>query len=313
MKKSRILLLMLVFVLAFSLVACNGDENATTDDTTEGSSGEVTGEGTIGFVISTQTNPFFVSLKEGAENKAAELGYEITVLDSQDDSAKAASNMEDLITRGVDVILVNPTDSAALVNSVIQANDAGIPVIAVDRGVDGGDLTSYVASDNVAGGQMAGEFIINELKGEGKVVELEGIAGANSAVERGRGFNQALEGSGLEIVARQTADFDRVQGLTVMENILQSQPEIDAVFAHNDEMALGALEAIRASDRDILVVGFDATDDAVAAVEAGDMAATVAQQPVLIGEMAVEAAGKVLNGEDVDDFIPVELELITNE
>lgn len=313
MKKSRILLLMLVFVLAFSLVACNGDENATTDDTTEEPSGEATGEGTIGFVISTQTNPFFVSLKEGAENKAAELGYEITVLDSQDDSAKAASNMEDLITRGVDVILVNPTDSAALVNSVIQANDAGIPVIAVDRGVDGGDLTSYVASDNVAGGQMAGEFIINELKGEGKVVELEGIAGANSAVERGRGFNQALEGSGLEIVARQTADFDRVQGLTVMENILQSQPEIDAVFAHNDEMALGALEAIRASDRDILVVGFDATDDAVAAVEAGDMAATVAQQPVLIGEMAVEAAGKVLNGEDVDDFIPVELELITNE
>ncbi len=308
MKKSRILLLMLAFVLVFSLAACGQDSgsDAPADD------GAATGDGgTIGFVISTQTNPFFVSLKEGAEAKAAELGVEITVLDSQDDSAKAVSNMEDLITRGVDVILVNPTDSAALVNSVIAANEAGIPVIAVDRGVDGGELEAYVASDNIAGGKMAGEYIIEQLGGAGKVVELEGIAGTNAAKERGEGFNAAIEGTDIEVVAQQTADFDRVKGLEVMENILQSQPEIDAVFAHNDEMALGALEAIRASDRDILVVGFDATDDAVAAVEAGDMGATVAQQPVEIGEIAVDAAVKVMNGETLDDYIPVELELIT--
>lgn len=308
MKKSRILLLMLAFVLVFSLAACGQDSGSDAPD----DGGEATGDGgTIGFVISTQTNPFFVSLKDGAEAKAKELGVEITVLDSQDDSAKAVSNMEDLITRGVDVILVNPTDSAALVNSVIAANEAGIPVIAVDRGVDGGELESYVASDNVAGGKMAGEFIVDQLGGAGKVVELEGIAGTNAAKERGEGFNEAIEGTDIEVVAQQTADFDRVKGLEVMENILQSQPEIDAVFAHNDEMALGALEAIRASDRDILVVGFDATDDAVAAVEAGDMGATVAQQPIQIGEIAVESAVKVMNGETLEDYVPVELELIT--
>lgn len=308
-------MLLLVLVLSISLVACGSatdeDDNG---DTPPADTGDETSEDesyTIGFVISTQTNPFFVSLKDGAEAKANELGAELIVLDSQDDSATAAANMEDLITRGVDLILVNPTDSDAIVNSIIAANEAGIPVITVDRAANGGEILSYIASDNIAGGKMAGEFIIEQIGDAGKVVELEGIAGTNSAIERGQGFNEALEGTDIEVVAKQTADFDRVKGLDVMENILQSQPEIDAVFAHNDEMALGALEAIKASGKDILVVGFDATDDAVAAVEAGDMGATVAQQPALIGEISVESAIRALSGETIDENIPVELKLVT--
>ncbi|WFA10400.1 ribose ABC transporter substrate-binding protein RbsB [Tissierella sp. Yu-01] len=313
----KILALLLVFVLSISLVACgttgtDGKDNTGSTPAETPAETPADDEGfTVGFVISTQTNPFFVTLKDGAEAKANQLGIELIVLDSQDDSAKAAANMEDLITRGVDLILVNPTDSDAIVNSVIAANDAGIPVITVDRSSNGGEVLSYIASDNIAGGKMAGEFIIEQLGGAGKVVELEGIAGTNAARERGEGFNEAIEGTDIEVVAKQTADFDRVKGLEVMENILQSQPEIDAVFAHNDEMALGALEAIKASGRDILVVGFDATDDAVAAVEAGDMAATVAQQPELIGEMGVEAALKVLQGESIENSIPVDLKLVT--
>lgn len=159
---------------------------------------------------------------------------------------------------------------------------------------------------------MAGEYIIEKLGGKGNVVELEGIAGTNAARERGEGFNEAIKDTEIKVVAKQTADFDRVKGLEVMENILQSQPDIQAVFAHNDEMALGALEAVKASGRDIMIVGFDATDDAVAAVEAGDMAATVAQQPELIGKIGVETAVKVLSGEEVDANIPVELSLVTN-
>ncbi len=312
----KILALMMVLVLSISLVACGGNkDNGKTPETPPSENPETPKAGedkfTVGFVISTQTNPFFVTLKDGAEAKAKELGVELIVLDSQDDSAKAAANMEDLITRGVDLILVNPTDSDAIVNSVIAANEADIPVITVDRSSNGGDVLSYIASDNIAGGKMAGEFIIEKLDGKGKVVELEGIAGTNAAIERGEGFNESIKGTDLEVVAKQTADFDRVKGLDVMENILQSQPEIDAVFAHNDEMALGALEAIKASGRDILVVGFDATDDAVAAVEAGDMAATVAQQPELIGEIGVETAVKVLKGEKVEENVPVELRLVT--
>ena len=156
------------------------------------------------------------------------------------------------------------------------------------------------------------ERILRELLGgKGKVVELEGIAGTSAARDRGQGFNDAIAGTEIEVVAKQVADFDRTQGLSVMENILQAQPEIDAVFAHNDEMALGAQKAIEASGREIIIVGFDATDDAVAAVKEGKMSATVAQQPSLIGELGVETAKKILDGESVEDFVPVDLQLVT--
>lgn len=318
MKNKKFVALLLVLVLSVSVLAACGNKDKdgevppteTETPETEGNAGEKE-DFTVGFVISTQTNPFFVSLKNGAEAKAKELGIELIVLDSQDDSAKAAANMEDLITRGVDLILVNPTDSDAIVNSVMLANDEGIPVITVDRAANGGEVLSYIASDNIAGGKMAAEFIIEQLGGSGNLVELEGIAGTNAARERGEGFNEGIEGTELKVVAKQTADFDRVKGLEVMENILQSQPEIDAVFAHNDEMALGALEAIKASGRDIIVVGFDATDDAVASVEAGELAATVAQQPELIGEMGIDAAVRYLKGETIDESVPVELKLVT--
>jgi ribose transport system substrate-binding protein len=158
---------------------------------------------------------------------------------------------------------------------------------------------------------MAGEFIVELLGGKGKVVELEGIAGTSAARDRGQGFNEAIAKSEIEVVAKQVADFDRTKGLSVMENILQAQPEINAVFAHNDEMALGALKAIETSGRDILVVGFDATEDAVKAVQDGTMAATVAQQPSLIGSLGVEYAVKYLAGETIEANIPVELMLVT--
>ncbi len=157
---------------------------------------------------------------------------------------------------------------------------------------------------------MAGEYVIELLEGKGNAVELEGIAGTSAARDRGQGFNEAIATSEITVVAKQVADFDRAKGLSVMENILQAQPEIDAVFAHNDEMALGAVKAIEASGRDIIVVGFDATDDAVVAVEAGEMAATVAQQPALIGELGVENGLKVILGQMVDPSIPVDLKLI---
>lgn len=265
----------------------------------------------IGLVISTLNNPFFVTLKEGAEAKAKEIGFELIVLDSQNDPAKELANIEDLITKKVGVILVNPTDSDSVVNAIKLANDAKIPVITLDRGSNGGEVATHIASDNVAGGKMAGQYIVEQLKGKGKVVELEGIAGTSAARDRGEGFNESIKGTEITVVAKQTADFDRTKGLNVMENILQAQQEITAVFAHNDEMALGALKAIEASGREIMVVGFDATDDAVAAVKEGKMAATVAQQPDKIGSLGIEMADRVIKGEAVESFIPVDLKLVT--
>lgn len=298
----KILSLALVALMVLSLMAgCSNNKPANNGKN------EVK---TIGLAISTLNNPFFVDLEAGAKAKAAESNVKLVTLDSQDDSATEMSNVEDLINQGVDVIMINPTDSDAVKSAVEAANKANIPVITLDRGANGGTVVSHIASDNVAGGKLAGEYIVELLGGKGKVVELEGIPGASAARDRGEGFNSAIAGTDLKVVAKQTANFDRAQGLTVMENILQAQPEIDAVFAHNDEMALGALEAIKASGRNILVVGFDATDDAKAAVAKGEMAATVEQLPKEIGSLGIETAVKVLNGEKVENMIPVNLQLV---
>lgn len=305
----KVLALVMVLVIAAAIISGCAAKGTPAGEAPKTEATEASKK--IGLVISTLNNPFFVTLKEGAEAKAKELGYELIVLDSQNDPGKELANVEDLITKNVSVILINPADSDAVGNAVKAANAKKIPVITLDRGANSGEVVAHIASDNVAGGKMAGEFIIEKLGGKGKVVELEGIAGTSAARDRGQGFNDAIKGSGLEVVAKQTADFDRTKGLSVMENILQAQPEINAVFAHNDEMALGALEAIKASKRNILVVGFDATDDAVKAVNAGEMAATVAQQPAEIGALGVENAVKVIKGETIEKSIPVALKLVT--
>lgn len=315
MKKALVLLL--VLLMGISMFAGCAKQPEVTEEATapaeETAAVETAASGKIGLVLSTLDNPFFVTLKEGAEAKASELGLEIVVLDSQNDPAKEMANVEDLLTQEVSVILINPTDSDAVVNAIKSANAKSVPVITLDRGANAGDVVTHIASDNVAGGKMAGDYIVELLGGQGKVVELEGIAGTSAARDRGLGFNSALEGTSIEVVAKQVADFDRTKGLSVMENILQAQPEINAVFAHNDEMALGALKAVEASGREILVVGFDATDDAVKSVEDGGMAATVAQQPDMIGSLGVEYAKKVMDNETVEAFVPVELKLVVKK
>ena len=268
---------------------------------------------TLGVVISTLNNPFFVTLKDGAEEKAKELGVELVIYDAQDDSAKMTSSMEDLIQKKVGGILVNPTDADAVVPSILKANAAGIPGFTSDRGATSGEVVTHIASDNVAGGKMAGEFLAEKIGGKGKVVELVGIPGTSAARDRGKGFHEAMEGyPDIEIVASQAADFNRDRGLAVFENILQAQPEIDGVFAHNDEMVLGAIAAAEAAGRKgIVFVGFDAVGDAVKAVKDGRLAATVAQQPKEMGLLGVEYAVKYLGGETIPDNVPVPLMLVT--
>lgn len=266
---------------------------------------------TMAIVLSTLNNPFFVTMKDGAEAKAKELGYELIVLDSQNDPSKELSNVEDLTVRGVKAILINPTDSDAVSNAIRMANRAKVPVLTLDRGASRGDVVSHIASDNVVGGEMAGHFIMEKVGEKAKVIQLEGIAGTSAARERGEGFMNAVNGSEMQLLASQPADFDRTKGLNVMENLLAANPDVQAVFAQNDEMALGALRAVQASGKDVMIVGFDGTDDGITAVERGQLAATVAQQPDMIGALGIETAAKVLKGESVDEYIPVPLKIIS--
>ncbi|MED4557231.1 Ribose import binding protein RbsB [Bacillus subtilis] len=269
-------------------------------------------EFTIGLSVSTLNNPFFVSLKKGIEKEAKKRGMKVIIVDAQNDSSKQTSDVEDLIQQGVDALLINPTDSSAISTAVESANAVGVPVITIDRSAEQGKVETLVASDNVKGGEMAATFIADKLGKGAKVAELEGVPGASATRERGSGFHNIADQK-LQVVTKQSADFDRTKGLTVMENLLQGHPDIQAVFAHNDEMALGALEAINSSGKDILVIGFDGNKDALASIKNGKLSATVAQQPELIGKLATEAADDILHGKKVQKTISAPLKLETQK
>lgn len=268
--------------------------------------------GAIGLSISTQNNPFFVTLAEGAKKAAKQAGVPLTVVDASDDATKQVSDIEDLVSKNVSVLIVNPVDSDAVTGAVEAAIAKGVRVISVDRVVNGVDIDCQIASDNVAGAELATQYIVDTLGENVKTAELIGTSGASAAIDRSQGFHNIADKK-LKVVASQTADFDRTQGMTVMENMLQADSSIQAVFAGNDEMALGAVEAISGAKKDVLVVGFDATDDAIEAIRQGRMGATIAQQPDLIGSTAVENAIRLTKGESIPKEIPVEVTLITKD
>ena len=317
MKMKKLAAVLLASVMLLSLTACSAvsvdgegggtkDQKESSEDSGDGDAG--TGSGSIGLAVSTLNNPFFVTLSEGAKEAAAEKDAELIVVDAGDDAAKQTNDIEDLISKNISVLIVNPVDSDAVAPAVKDAVAKGIKVVSVDRVVNGVDVDCAIASDNVAGAEAATEYLVGLIGEDAKVAELQGVSGASATIDRGEGFHNVADEK-LDVVSSQTANFNRSEGMTVMENMLQANSDIQGVFAHNDEMALGAVEAI--GNKDILVVGFDATDDAMAAVAEGRMAATVAQKPDLMGATAVETALKLIAGESVEKEIPVEVELVT--
>ncbi|AGF73134.1 D-ribose ABC transporter substrate-binding protein [Corynebacterium halotolerans] len=286
--------------LAFGLTACNRDS---------------AGEGTVTLALSTQTNPFFVELRDGAQDKADELGINLNIQDASDDPSAQINQLNNAATSGTDVVIVNPTDSDAVVPAVESLNNADIPVVAVDRSSNGGDIASFIASDNVAGGKQAADALAAAIGEEGEVLVLQGIAGSSASRDRGQGFTEGIAAyPNIDVVAQQTAGFDRTQGLNVATNLLQAHPNVKAIFAENDEMALGALEAL--GDRagsEVFVVGFDGTDDGLQAVDDGRMVATIAQQPSELGAQAVEQAAKLLDEETPEEEVPVEVVTVTRD
>jgi ribose transport system substrate-binding protein len=297
------------------LAACSQQGPGESAPAAASTAGGAAASGTpvIGLALSTQNNPFFVELKDGAQKAAKDAGVQLVVVDAQDDPARQISSVEDLIQKRVSVILLNPTDSSALAGAVQSAQRANIPVITLDRGVDGAEVASHIASDNIAGGKMAADFLAKQLNGKGNIIELQGVAGTSAARERGKGFDDQIATTGMKVVAQQPANFDRAQGLSVSENLLQGNNDVQAIFAQNDEMALGAVQALAGKNKKILVVGFDGTPNGKKAVQDGAMAATVAQQPEEIGKLGVETAKKLIDKQPVEKSIAVPLKLLTKE
>ncbi len=312
MKHTVNIFLCLTLIGSFGVTGCQrGAEASKTDQTT------------IALVMKTLNNPFFINMQNGAEEAAGKLGVRLLVqaAEREVDVEKQMQIIENLIQRKVAAICVTPSGSKEIVPAIVKANEAGIPVLIIDTRVDaatlaeaGGRIATFIGSDNVEGGRIAGQYIADRLGNNGKVAILEGIPGHETGDARLNGFHQVIDRiEGIEIITSQTANWERDQGFTVFQNILQSHPDVEALFTCNDLMALGAVEAISAAGRtgELLVVGFDALIDARDAIAAGTMDGSIAQHPEDMGRLAVEYANKLLQGETIPDHIPVRIELIT--
>jgi ribose transport system substrate-binding protein len=280
----------------------------------------------VAFVMKTLNHPFFLDMQRGAEEAAGRAGIQLVVqaAEREIDVEKQMQIIENLLQTGIQALIVTPSGSREIVSALVKANQANVPVIVVDTRVDAEaaaanrlKLETFVGSDNYEGGRLAGEHLATLTGGSARVAILEGIPGHETGDSRLRGFRDALgRHPGMAVVASQPANWERDQGFTVFQNMLQAHPDIDAVFACNDLMALGAIEAIAAAGRGprreagrIEVVGFDALDDAREAIDEGRMAASVAQSPRDMGRIAVESAARLLAGEPVppEQKVPIAL------
>ncbi len=277
----------------------------------------------VALVLKTLNNPFFIDMQKGAEEAATRLGVDLVVqaAEREVDVDKQMQIIENLIQTRVDALAITPSGSKEVVTAIAKANAAKIPVVIVDTRVDekaateaGIRLDGFVGSDNYEGGKVAGEYLIQVTGGKARVGLLEGIPGHETGDSRLKGFHDAIKDSpGVKVVASQTANWERDQGFTVFQNMLQAHPDIDALFACSDLMALGAVEAIAAAGKTgkIQVIGFDALDDARKAIAAGTMLASVAQFSSEMGKLAVEDAVLLIHGEKPPPEQKVRIELVT--
>jgi len=234
----------------------------------------------IGMTVPGLKFPFFVTMKNEAEKAAAKLGATIVFADAQNDSSKQASDVENFVAQGVQGILISPMTTDSLVPAIEAAVKAGIPVATVDRKANTDAVLVHVGADNVQGGRAAAKFIIDKLGNKGSVIELEGTPGASAAIDRKAGFDEVMKKSNVKILVSQTAEFNRAKGQSVMENLIQKYPSFDAVFGANDEMIIGAVEAMSAAGiKNKVTIGFDATPDAFAYMKEGKLNATIDQFP----------------------------------
>jgi ribose transport system substrate-binding protein len=279
----------------------------------------------IAFVLKTLNSPFFMDMQKGAQEAANRLNVDLVVqaAEREVDVDKQMQIIENLVQTRVGALCITPSGSKEIVPAIQKANAAGIPVVIVDTRVDpaaaqeaGVKIASFVGSDNYEGGRLAGEHLVEATGGKAKVAVLEGIPGHETGDSRLRGFKEAIKDApGVTIVASQPANWERDLGFNVFQNMLQAHPEVDAVFACNDMMALGAVEAIAAAGKTgkIRVFGFDAVDDARQAIDSGAMVGSVAQFPSEMGRLAVESAVKLLKGETPPADQTVRIELVVKQ
>lgn len=322
MKKfRRISAALLALVMTVSLVACGQggktqQGNNTPDTTKENTAPAATKDDkiVIGMTLYSLKNEFTVRLSNAAKKEAEKLGVEIKIYDGNYDPNTQINQVETMISDGVDAIILNPQDAQACAIAVDKAVAANIPVIGVNTRVESDKLTSYVGSKDVYAGELEMQAMADKIGGKGNIVILDGPLGQSAQLERTQGINNILaKYPDIKVLAEKTANWSRSEAMTVMENWLQAFDKIDAVVAENDEMALGAKQAIDAKKLDIPVIGVDGITDALNAVENGQMIATIFQDGAGQGSKAVAIAVAAAKGEQVEKEYWIDFEKVTKE
>ena len=271
---------------------------------------------TIALSISSLNNPFFATLRRAAQDEAQLHGATLVVADAQNSNARQLSDLLTLLNRGIDALIVNPTNTETVVPGIELANNLDIPVVTVDRKAAGGQTICHIESDNAKGGHMAASVMARFLNRKGRVIELEGIPGTSAALERGSGFHEGLKAfPEIKVVAREVADFDRQKATAIVQRIVRQNLAFDGIFAHNDNMILGAADALEAADppTNTVLIGFDGIQAALDALRQNRISATITQRPERMGELAVEGIANFWRGQERIPLIRVDLEVVLNE
>jgi ribose transport system substrate-binding protein len=267
----------------------------------------------VGFSQSTLEDPWRVAMVEAAKAEAAHHPrIELRVADGGNDNQKQASDVDNFAVQGVDLLIISPREAEPLTPAVERIHRKGTPVIVLDREIAGEAYTCFIGASNLEIGREAGKFIAERLSGKGRIVEIEGIPGATPTQERRGGMHEAIAAHpGLEVVLAQPGDYKRGPAQTIMENALQAHPQIDCVYAHNDEMAIGAWQAAQAAGRaqGIVFVGVDGQKEAIRLIVEGKLHATFVYPTC--GREAVQVAARILEGQTVERRIRLKTAAIT--
>lgn len=309
MKKWLIGLLGITMVLV--LAACGEDKSGDSGSTNDKDDKSLV----IGFSQVTLESPFYTSLVDGAKEAAEAEGVELIVVDAQNNIEKQNTDVQSLLTKGIDVLLINPVNPSAVAPALKAAEAAGIPVITVDRATKE-EVVSYIGRDNEEMGRIAGEKAIELLGGDsasGKIIELQGDAGGTVTKARHDGFHEAVgKVAGIKIIEGPYNDYIRAKAVSSMQDLLQAHPDVNLVYAHNDDMALGAVQVLTQMGKinEVQVVGVDGLMEAVKKIADGSFQATVINDPISLGSLAIQTAIKAGNGEEVDKIMNAETGLI---
>jgi len=312
MARKLLLFIIVIPVLTLSTFSCKQKRPEQVGDE------ESKGNEKIAIVICTLNNPWFVVLGNTAKERAEQMGYEATIFDSQNDTAKESDHFDNIIAGDYNAILFNPTDADGSIANVRKAKEADIPTFCIDREINSNEVaTTQILSDNYTGCVEMGQYFVKKMNGKGKYVELLGILGDNNTWNRSKGFHSVVDNyPELKMVSQQTAEFDRTKAMEVLESILQANPEIDAVFCGNDAMAMGAYQALVAAGKadKVMVFGFDGAKDVIDSIHDGKIVATGMQFPKKMARMAAEQADEYIKGrKDFPQKVPVAVELVTQE